>query len=88
MNMRDSVPAPVIMIRRMTDEARQLRRELERCRLRLRSSPDPRTAKVLRALRAQIEMRLREIGSNKSESRAGAQLGSTAIALDVPLSAD
>ena len=88
MNIRDSVPTPVIMIRQMTDEARQLRRALECYRLRLQSNTDPLTAKVIRALRAQIEMRLREIGNNKSKSRVGAQLGSTAIALDVPLSTD
>jgi hypothetical protein len=62
MNMRDSVP-PVIMIKRMTDEARQLRRESERCLRRLRSAPDPRMENVLRALMAQIEPRLREIAS-------------------------
>jgi hypothetical protein len=72
----------------MNAEAAKLRRQLERYRLRLQSSTDPRTVKALRALMAQIEMRLREIGSNKSESRAGAQLGSTAIALEMSLPTD
>jgi hypothetical protein len=70
----------------MKDEARQLRRELERYRLRLQSNTHPRTIKVLRALTAQIEMRLREIGSNNSRVARGPQLGFTAIARDVPLS--
>jgi hypothetical protein len=70
----------------MKDEARQLRRELERYRLRLQSNTHPRTIKVLRALMAQIEMRLREIGSNNSRVARGAHLGFTAIARDVPLS--
>jgi hypothetical protein len=55
----------------MNDEAAQLRCELERYRLRLQSNTHPRTVKVLRALMAQIEMRLREIGSNKSRVALG-----------------
>jgi hypothetical protein len=72
----------------MNDEAAKLRRELERYRLRLQSITDLRTARVLRALMAQMEMRLREIGTDKSGSRAGTQLRSTAIGLDVPLPTD
>ena len=55
----------------MNDEAAKLRRELERYRLRLRSNTGLRTGKVLRALVAQIEARLREIGNNSSRGTVG-----------------
>ena len=55
----------------MNDEAAKLRRELDRYRLRLRSNTGLRTCKVLRALVAQIEARLREIGNNSSRGTVG-----------------
>jgi hypothetical protein len=47
----------------MNGEAAHLHRDLERYQLRSRSNADPRTGKVLQALMAQIEARLREIAS-------------------------
>lgn len=51
----------------MNDEAAKLRRELERYQRRFQASSDRQTGKVLRALMAQIEARLREIGSSTSQ---------------------
>lgn len=63
----------------MNDEAAQLRRELERYRRSFKASSDRQTGKVLRALMAQIEARLREIGLSTSQFEGQSQLGAKAM---------